>query len=219
LCKWNTLWVWWILLKAETLFTFSKFVSYSKLRLDLWSHIHREMKFIGFFSLLRLSLASKWTDHGDLDRANLTVVGCLEFEGLILWQNSRECHQCSWIRFARWNKPYHWIIEWRSRDKDGKKLPPFSATTNHTAWLDTRWPQRFIFTFDNVQAPPHNVSNGDFRRFYEHGEYLLKIHSDHKNLTIVAIKEDRLAYTAPAWGTFTALIALQIIYIFGRYFF
>ena len=70
---------------------------------------------------------------------------------------------------------------------------------------------------NNANAPPHNVSNGDYRRFYEHGEYLLKIHSDHKNLTIVAIKEDRLAYTAPAWGTFTTLIALQIIYIFGRF--
>ena len=70
---------------------------------------------------------------------------------------------------------------------------------------------------DNAKAPPHNVSNGDYRRFYEHGEYLLKIHNDHKNLTIVAIKEDRLAYTAPAWGTFTTLIALQIIYIFGRF--
>ena len=98
----------------------------------------------------------------------------------------------------------------------GNKLAPFSATENQTAWLDTRWPQRFIFTFDNANAPPHNMSNGDFRRFYEHGEYALKIHSDHKNLTIVAIKEDSLAYTAPAWGTFTALILAQIIYIIGK---
>ena len=64
------------------------------------------MKLIVLLSVLGSSFGSKWTDHGDVDRANLTVVGCPEFEGLILWQNSRECHLCSWIRFSGTKYPF-----------------------------------------------------------------------------------------------------------------
>jgi len=47
---------------------------------------------------------------------------------LILWQNTRECHHCSWVR---------------SRDKLGHVIPVLMPNQTYIAWVDTRWPQRF----------------------------------------------------------------------------
>jgi hypothetical protein len=105
------------------------------------------MKLIVLLSLLGSSRASRWTDHGDVDRANLTVVGCSEFEGLILWQNSRECHQCSWLRFARRN------------------FPCFKLSNQDRA---TRMAKNFLHFLPRQTIPPgliHDGLNGSFSQW------------------------------------------------------
>lgn len=41
---------------------------------------------------------SLWIRESKVDRANLLVVGDVKTEGYWLWQNSLECHHCSWVR-------------------------------------------------------------------------------------------------------------------------
>ena len=71
---------------------------------------------------------NKWVDQGRIDRAMLIFNSTKFSENLVLWQNTRECHHCSWIR---------------ARDKNGNVIPPFKPNMQYIAWIDTRWPQRF----------------------------------------------------------------------------
>jgi len=54
---------------------------------------------------------NEWRDDSKIDRAFVWPTNGEEVGGLILWQNSFECHKCSWIR---------------ARDIDGNIIPPFS---------------------------------------------------------------------------------------------
>ena len=76
-----------------------------------------------------------------VDRANVYVDLSSLLNGTVLWQNTWECHKCSWIR---------------SRGLDGKFLDPIisqptgsSGVKNVTILLDTRWKQRFRLSLEN----------------------------------------------------------------------
>ena len=76
-----------------------------------------------------------------VDRANVHVDSSSVLNGTILWQNTWECHKCSWIR---------------SRGLDGNFLDPIMSKPNDTSdvknvtiLLDTRWKQRFRLTLAN----------------------------------------------------------------------
>ena len=74
-----------------------------------------------------------------VDRANVYVDSSSLLNGTVLWQNTWECHKCSWIR---------------SRGLDGKFLDPIisqatAGVKNVTILLDTRWKQRFRLSLEN----------------------------------------------------------------------
>ena len=78
-----------------------------------------------------------------VDRANVYVDSSSLLNGTVLWQNTWECHKCSWIR---------------SRGLDGKFLEPIITkptsndsfdAKNVTILLDTRWKQRFRLSLEN----------------------------------------------------------------------
>ena len=76
-----------------------------------------------------------------VDRANVQVDATSLLNGTVLWQNTWECHKCSWIR---------------SRGLDGKFLDPIisppadlSGDKNVTILLDTRWKHRFRLSLEN----------------------------------------------------------------------
>jgi hypothetical protein len=73
---------------------------------------------------------NKWTSQGKIDRAMLLLNGTNFSENLILWQNTQECHHCSWIR---------------SRDIEGNFILALKENVSVIAWIDVRWPQKFRF--------------------------------------------------------------------------
>lgn len=86
--------------------------------------------------------ANKLVDS-KVDRANVHVDSSSLLNGTVLWQNTWECHKCSWIR---------------ARGLDGKFLKPIitkptgndsSDAKNVTILLDTRWKQRFRLSLEN----------------------------------------------------------------------
>ena len=83
--------------------------------------------------------ANKLVDS-KVDRANVQVDATSLLNGTVIWQNTWECHKCSWIR---------------SRGLDGKFIDPIIQPTgsygdkNITILLDTRWMQRFRLSLEN----------------------------------------------------------------------
>ena len=61
------------------------------------------MKFIIFFLILasaKSESTNNWKRNGKIDRAKIFLHGTKFSENLILWQNTKECHKCSWIRWS-----------------------------------------------------------------------------------------------------------------------
>ena len=85
-------------------------------------------------TLLKLTLADLWQDKGHIDRAYLLVEGEPWNENLIIWQNTKECHHCTWIR---------------SRDFNGQVIPKITPNTTSAVFVDTRWPQRFMLSHES----------------------------------------------------------------------
>ena len=59
------------------------------------------MKFLNFFLILAIAKSestNNWKKNGKIDRAKIFLHGTKFSENLILWQNTKECHKCSWIR-------------------------------------------------------------------------------------------------------------------------
>jgi hypothetical protein len=82
-------------------------------------------------SLINVADGNLWTDKKKIDRALLILNGTKFSNDLIIWQNTKECHHCSWIR---------------SRDKLGNVILNLTENVTKYVWVDTRWPQRFRFT-------------------------------------------------------------------------
>ena len=71
-------------------------------------------------SLINVTDGNLWTDKKKIDRALLILNGTKFSNDLIIWQNTKECHHCSWIR---------------SRDKLGNVI--LNLTENVTKWFTT----------------------------------------------------------------------------------
>ena len=92
----------------------------------------------------RLIFCDVWMDQGNIDRAQVLVNTTSFSTNLVLWQNTEECHHCSWIR---------------ARDKLGNVIPPLEPNGSYIAWIDTRWPQRFRFALKNSTNTNYEGNN------------------------------------------------------------
>ena len=126
----------------------------------------------------------------------LFINGSENTKDLILWQNTEECFQCSWVR---------------SRDQEGQILPLLKPNQTYIAWIDTRWRQRFRLA--DKHESDHDFENRgefytEFLEFYEHGNYSLKLEDEIKIVPIGKIKKN---YT-PLIALFSTLICAQFLF-------
>merc|ERR1712130_136077 len=131
-------------------------------------------------------IAKKWTQNGDIERARILLNGTDFSRGMILWQNTEECHRCSWIR---------------SRDEDGSLLPTLEKNSAHVAWVDTRWRQRFRLTLENESNTDYENDGKavtPFRRLFESGIYSIDLANQSSATKITPIANDKADFK-PIW--------------------
>jgi len=141
---------------------------------------------------------NQWQKESKVDRAFIWPKKVEEVEGLILWQNSKECHKCSWIR---------------TRDIDGNIILPFNKQLIAPALIDTRWKQRFRFSLENENKTDFDddgKGKSEFYQFQEGSNYTLEFMHG-KNVSISRISGNDNKYS-PIWGSFLLLFGIQIIY-------
>ena len=142
-------------------------------------------------TFFKLTLAGLWEDKGHIDRAYLLVEGKSWNENLIIWQNTEECHHCTWIR---------------SRDFNGQIIPKILPNTTSAVFVDTRWPQRFKLTYENdndTRWQSTGQLTTEFVKFDSKSNYTLN------NSTIIKLSGTKPDYM-PIWGTFLLLITTQV---------
>ena len=143
-----------------------------------------------------------WRDDSRIDRAYVSPANGKDVNGLILWQNSFECHKCSWIR---------------ARDVDGNIIAPFNSKLS-SALIETRWKQRFRFTLENETGTDFNDSgqaHSSYFRLQEANNYTLSINGT--SIVINHVSGSNNTYS-PIWGSILIFIGLQIVYSVSIYF-